>query len=546
VTGHYTHGSESIWIEGEGLISTQVGGRTGNDPDPVTESESPKATAAQALPADQAPPFRFSRVGPKGTPLSPAIIKKLARAMTVEGGGDGKIPAGFTYLGQFIDHDLTMDKTSVMLGDDISPVDMIQGRSPRLDLDSLYGNGPDDAGSAKFYEADALRLKAGTTIATPPDKAAHGHDLPRVGKGTKAQKKVALIPDPRNDENLIVAQTHTAMIRFHNRVVQRVSGAPSVPANRKFIRARKLVTLHYQWVIRHDYLPRICDDAVLDDVWANGRKLVEPNPAPDSVPTMPVEFSVAAFRLGHSMVRPTYNWNKNFFASFGSLFYMFEFSALGGNLGGEIRLISSWIADWRRMYDFKAGGRPNLKPKSRINKARRIDTLLTDVLAQLPAPVFGGDENQIPFDDLRRNLAFRNLTRASMVKLATGQQMVAKLKNLGVNVKGLTKTQILTGNGGVSLDKLTTAEKNQLAQRTPLWFYILREAEVNDGRLHGVGARIVAETFHRAMEGSQFSIVRDPSFKPSLGRDNGKFEMTDLLFFAFGGQAKEINPLGGD
>jgi hypothetical protein len=196
------------------------------------------------------------------------------------------------------------------------------------------------------------------------------------------------------------------------------------------------------------------------------------------------------------------------------------------------------------MYDFKAGGRPNLKPKSNINRARQIDTLITDPLAQLPAAVFGGSES-IPFDDLRRNLAFRNLTRASMVKLASGQQMVAKLKNLGVNVKGLTRAQILNGDGGAELDKLTTAEKNQVAQRTPLWFYILREAEVKDGRLHGVGARIVAETFHRAMEGSQFSIVRDPSFRPSLGRNDHTFEMTDLLFFAFGGQTAEINPLGG-
>ncbi len=164
------------------------------------------------------------------------------------------------------------------------------------------------------------------------------------------------------------------MIRFHNRVIQRVSGAPSVPANRKFIRARKLVTLHYQWMIRHDYLPRICDDAVVDDVFTNGRKLVEPDAAPTDVPTMPVEFSVAAFRLGHSMIRPAYNWNRIFSGRGGALFYMFDFSALGGNLGGEIRLISSWIADWRRMYDFADGGRPNLKPKSHVNRARRIDT----------------------------------------------------------------------------------------------------------------------------------------------------------------------------
>ena len=145
MTGRYTHGSQSIYIEGEGLISTQLGGITGDQPDPVNKSGTPKPTAAKKLAADQAPPFRFSRVGPKGTPLSATVIKKLARAMVVDqgaGGGDGDMPAGFTYLGQFIDHDLTMDKTKVMLGEHVRPIDLVQGRSPRLDLDSLYGNGP--------------------------------------------------------------------------------------------------------------------------------------------------------------------------------------------------------------------------------------------------------------------------------------------------------------------------------------------------------------------------------------------------------------------
>jgi len=537
------HGSESFFIEGEGLLTTQVGGRTGEEVDPVSESETPRAGAPRALAADVAPPFRFSRVGPKGTPLGAVVTKKLARAMVVEGGGDGDIPAGFTYLGQFIDHDLTMDRTSVMLGEDVRPVDMLQGRSPRLDLDSLYGNGPGDAASARFYAADGLHLRTGTTIATPPDRAKPGHDLPRIGTGpNKKAKRVALVPDPRNDENLIVAQTHLAMIHFHNRVLDKVSA--SVPDTQRFTRARKRVILHYQWMIRHDYLPRICSPSVLDDVFTNGRKLVEPAASPTSVPTMPVEFSVAAFRVGHSMVRPVYNWNRIFSGTGGGLEYMFQFSGLGGDLGAETRLITSWVADFRRMYDFEAGGHPRLKPASHVNHARRIDTLLTDPLKNLPPSVFGGPDS-IPFDDLRRNLAFRNLTRSAMVKLASGQQMVNKLKGLGVNITPLTKSQIISGNGGARLDHLTSTEKDAVNTRTPLWFYILREAELNGGRLRGVGARIVAETFHRAMEGSRFSIVRDPSWHPTLGRNDATFEMTDLIFFAFAGKKSEINPLGG-
>jgi hypothetical protein len=535
------HGSESFFIEGEGLLTTQVGGRTGDEADPVSESESPRVPTPRAL-AAEVPPFRFSRVGPKGTALGAAATKKLARAMVVGGGGAGDVPAGYTYLGQFIDHDLTMDRTDVMFGDDVRPVDLLQGRSPRLDLDSLYGNGPGDAASARFY-SDGLHLKTGTTVAVLPDRAKPGHDLPRVGKGpNKAAKRTALIPDLRNDENLVVAQTHLAMIHFHNRVLDKLPA--SVPPAERFTRARKRVTLHYQWMIRHDYLPRICQKAVLDDVFGSGRKIVEPDAVPTSIPTMPVEFSVAAFRLGHSMVRASYNWNRRFPGTAGSLDFLFAFSGTSGDMFGDVRLPSNWIADWRRVYDFPAGGRPGLAaPGGNVNRAMRIDTRLTDPLADLPLRSFGGGPS-IPDGDLRRNLAFRNLVRADMVKLASGQQMVTRLKNRGVSVTALTRAQILDGTGGAKLDHLTAAEKNAVVARTPLWFYVLREAELNDGRLTGVGARIVAETFHRAMEGSRFSIVRNPEFRPSLGRDDTTFEMTDLLFFAFGGKAG-INPLGG-
>jgi Animal haem peroxidase len=535
------HGSETFFIEGEGLLTTQVGGRSGEEPDPLSESQSARVAAPRALAADAAPPFRFSRVGPKGTGLPATVTKKLARAMTVGGGGHGDVPAGYTYLGQFVDHDLTMDRTAVMLGTDVRPVDLVQGRSPRLDLDSLYGNGPGDSASARFY-SDGLHLKTGDTVAAGDPKKV-GHDLPRVGKGSnQAARRRADIPDLRNDENLVVAQTHLAMIHFHNRVVDKLPA--STPATEKFGRARKQVSMHYQWLVRHDYLPRIVRPAVLDDVWAHGRKLVEPAAAPTSVPTMPVEFSVAAFRLGHSMIRSAYNWNKNFAGSGGTLDLLFLFSATSGDLGGDPRLPSNWIADWRRMYDFPAGGRPGLAaPGGNVNRAMRIDTLLTDPLKDLPLGAFGGGPS-IPDGDLRRNLAFRNLTRAKMVRLASGQQMTARLRSRGVDVKPLTRSQVLEGNGGARLDHLTSAEKDAVAARTPLWFYVLREAELNGGRLKGMGARIVAETFHRAMEGSRFSIVRDPAWRPTLGRDAQTFEMTDLLFFAFAGKKSEINPLG--
>ncbi|HEX2414647.1 MAG TPA: hypothetical protein VHJ37_05470, partial [Thermoleophilaceae bacterium] len=106
------------------------------------------------------------------------------------------------------------------------------------------------------------------------------------------------------------------------------------------------------------------------------------------------------------------------------------------------------------------------------------------------------------------------------------------------------KAQLRDGNNGADLSLLTAVQREAVLKNTPLWFYILREAEFNGGKLKGVGARIVAETFHRAMEGSTHSIVRDTAFKPSLGPNNKTFRMVDLLFFAFEGKKTLLAPLG--
>ena len=225
-------GSESYYVLGEGLLAESGYGR-----------EPTLAAAAESLTA----PFRFSRMGPSGVhhQLSESNRKKVANAMAGGGGGASRIPAGFTYLGQFTDHDLTFDRTVVTLGTSVTPADLLQARSPSLDLDSLYGAGPTDPGSAHFYEADGLHLRMGKTVASDGVPAKDGFDLPRVGTGsTKKARRRALIPDKRNDENLAVAQTHLAFIRFHNRV------ADSLPAGltdaQRFAQTRELVVKHYQ------------------------------------------------------------------------------------------------------------------------------------------------------------------------------------------------------------------------------------------------------------------------------------------------------------
>jgi hypothetical protein len=514
------HGSESYFVVGEGLLTESLDGR----------ERTLSATAEAAT-----PPFHFSRLGPSGIgkQLGEPNRKKIGNAMSAGGGGSSQIPAGFTYLGQFVDHDLTFDKTSVMLGENVSPPQLLQARSPSLDLDSLYGAGPTDPASAKFYKADGLHLRMGKTVAEAGIGQKQDFDLPRGEGATVKAKRKAIIPDPRNDENLAVAQTHLAFIRFHNRIVDTLPSSV-LPAQR-FDKARELAVKHYQWMLRTDYLPRICAPGVVNNVFSGGRKAFEVGVPATQTPTMPIEFSVAAFRLGHAMIRRAYNWNKIFDDGFGSIELLFAFSAGSGDLGGLPRLPSTWIADWRRLYDFGEAGKPNLTvPAAKFNRAMRIDTTLVNPLRFLPG--FPQDE--------RANLAFRNLTRAKMVRLATGQQMATFLKNNGVNLTQLTKAQLRNGNNGADLDNLTGPQRDALLKNTPLWFYILRESELNGGRLKGVGARIVAETFHRAMEGSEHSIVRDPGWRPSLGPNNTTFRMVDLLLFAFEGKKALLAPLG--
>lgn len=268
------HGSETYFVLGEGVLGESVGGRD--------------RTLAVALEA-QVPPFRFSRLGPSGInrQLGDPNRRKIAVAMIAPGGA-GPIPAGYTYLGQFVDHDLTFDKTNVMLGENVSPAQLLQARSPSLDLDSLYGAGPNDPASAKFYEADGVHLKMGRTDAIGGIPAKQGFDLPRGAGSTAAAKRKAIIPDPRNDENLAVAQTHLAFIRFHNRVVDTLPA--SVPPGQRFAKAREKVVKHYQWMLRTDYLPRIGAPGVVSNVFNQGRKAFDVDATPTDVPTMPIEF----------------------------------------------------------------------------------------------------------------------------------------------------------------------------------------------------------------------------------------------------------------
>ena len=325
-------------------------------------------------------------MGPVGgrRQLPDATLRKLGNAMAVGGGGSSQIPRGFTYLGQFIDHDLTFDKTSVTFGDSVSPAELLQAAPPRLDLDSLYGAGPADPESAKFYAADGIHLKMGKTLAFEGETARDGFDLPRGAGTTRAQKRKAIIPDPRNDENLAVAQTHLALIRFHNRVVNSLPS--SLTPTQRFNRARRIVTRHYQWMIRTDFLPRICQASVVNDVFTNGRKAFEVGVPATDVPTMPIEFSVAAYPARTLDDPAGLQLEQHLRLRVGNA--RAPLPLLGREREprrpGEAR--EHLDRGLRRLFDFREAGRDGLAvPAAQFNRAMRIDTRLSDPLRRSQA-----------------------------------------------------------------------------------------------------------------------------------------------------------------
>ena len=450
--------------------------------------------------------------------------------------GDSDIAAGITYLGQFLDHDITLDKT-VGFPEIDDAATIAQARSPSLDLDSVYGMGPEL--QPELYDPsfppESARFRIGQTseVGTPLGQGLPNaqtmlpNDLPRAGDRT------AVIPDARNDENLIVAQLHLAFLKFHNEVIDRISEPTAPPpggyetccysrpdgGDTQFHRALREVRFHYQWLIVHEFLGSIVDAAVLADVLQYGLRHYRPQPG---APFMPVEFSVAAYRLGHSMVRERYDYNRAFnddgppAITDATLSLLFAFTGKGGFLppGTHDTLPSNWIADWRRFFDF---GRPEL-----VNPARGLDTRISLQLHNLPTPSVAAEPPV--------SLPARNLLRGARVGLPTGQDVAGAL-----GVAALDEATLASGPQG------EVVRQFGFERQTPLWYYVLKEAELGGGnRLGAVGSRIVAEVIVGLLLASPHSYwSQDPSWTPTLGAAPGAFTMADLI--RLGG---DVNPLG--
>jgi Animal haem peroxidase len=418
------------------------------------------------------------------------------------------IPAGFTFLGQFIDHDLTFDPTS-SLDRQNDPESIENFRTPAFELDNIYASGR--AASPHLYDISSGRVKFLIEKLDPND-AASQDDLPRNSQN------VAIIADPRNDENVIVSQLQLAFLKFHNAVVDRVQHETLEFAD-VFAEAQRLVRWHYQWIVLHEFLPRIVGEEIIEDILNTDTPAGAPIPHRqgrdgqrhrgrrfydwENKPFIPVEFAVAAYRFGHSMVRPGYRVNANFAAAI----FRADLDPADpdpNDLRGAKRAPRRFV-QWSHFFEIDG-----IPVPATINISKRIDTVLSTPLFNLP---FSGPN--LPDDAEVTSLAQRNLLRHLTFSLPSGQ---AVAKAMGIE----------------PLDRTDLADLDEFgfARSTPLWFYILREAHIKEAgrRLGPVGGRIVAEVFIGLLQGDRQSFLRqDPNWEPTLGAEPGKFGIGDLL-----------------
>ena len=502
------------------------------------------------IPLSEAMQGRFTRLFDDALPakFDDGDLAKLAAAMTadpdipptseneVDAEENPAVTAAYTYLGQFVDHDLTLDPTSHLrqqLSKDQLTA-LVDFRTPRFDLDSLYGRGPDD--QPYLYQPDGIRLQLGAPMSgNPHDPAAV--DLPRGPNGR------ALVGDPRNDENRIVAQLHSAMLRFHNAMADRLPDAD-------FDTVRQQVRWHYQWVLVHDFLPTLINATTIGEVFphiAKGTSITADPPQfriprlrrnglfgnlqPAGLELMPVEFSVAAYRFGHSMIRPIYRLNESI--SRRQIFSTATDPA--GDLGGMRPIPLDWAIDWQFFIDLDHGNTPaqndaNDPLTRKPQHAYKIDTSLVNPLGMLPALVAVNPSS----------LTLRNLLRGQTFELPSGQTVAQAL-----GVKVIPDEELVIGKATKDDPKQPlVAISPAFANNAPLWTYVLSEAQVTSWaaqpnnpdkdtipiRLGPVGGHLVAEVFAALLEGDQTSVLHADNFTPlpELAHQ-GTFGLAELL-----------------
>jgi len=397
--------------------------------------------------------------------------------------------AGTTFLGQFVDHDLTFDATSP-LGVPTDPASSPNQRKSFLDLDSVYGGGP--VASPSLYDRSRVKLRI--------ESGGAFEDVPRGSDGR------AILADPRNDEHVMICGLQAAFIKFHNAVVDRVRADRRTSRQDVFNVSRQQVRWHYQWIVLNELLPQLVGRPLVDQILRRGRRFYRPQ-GPTS---MPVEFQGAAYRFGHSQVRPSYR--ANMAGDGGEPFFgmIFDPASEGqtdpDDMRGSCRAPRRFVG-WQTFFDFGDG---EVKPN------KTIDTKLSTPLFHLPLSAIASGEPPT-------SLPTRNLLRHITWQLPSGQAIAARM----------------------GLDQLAAADVSELSdysigldQNTPLWYYVLKEAEVMSGgvALGPVGGRIVAEVMIGVLQRDQGSFLSNRGWRPTLptrdGQVTGDFKMVDLLTIA--------------
>src|SRR3954451_6996010 len=372
----------------------------------------------------------------------------------VAGKADSRVAAVWPFFGQFLAHDITADRSPVV--DRADPARLRNVRAARANLEGLYGDGP--IGMPYLYRRDdPAKLLLSRDV----------YDLPRNDEG------VALVGDPRNDQQLFTSQMAVAFIALHNLLVSRLR-ADGVPEGDLFAEARRATIWHYQHVILHEFLPALIGADLVAELLTDGPQFFRLD---DDDPYIPLEFADAAYRYGHAQIRDRYQVN----ASFGPV-------PVFPDLMGFGPVAPEHQIDWALLID--VAGRPPAQ------RAKRIDPRLPGPLISLPTQVSGS----APGTDYA-SLATRDLQRGQAVGLASGE---AVARRLGVPVLGP--------------EQLGLAEHGWTGE-TPLWLYILKEAEVlHDGdRLGPVGGRIVGDVLVGIVDADPESFrAVDPAWTPSL------------------------------
>jgi Animal haem peroxidase len=391
-------------------------------------------------------------------------------AADAEESDDAREAAGWPFFGQFVAHDITADRSPVTHHADTRTIRNF--RTPRVNLESVYAGGP--AGSPYLFDRDdTAKLLLGVNDAGRPD------DVPRNSQG------IALIGDPRNDVHLFMAQLHVAMLKLHNLLVDRLR-EDGVDEEGLFEEARRATTWHYQWIVLRDFLPRLIGAPLTDELLGQGPRYFAGGAA-DGEPFMPFEFADAAYRYGHSQIRHRY-------LIAGEQLPVFP------DLVGFRPVPAARVLDWSTLFDLP--GRP---PPQR---AKKIDGRLPRSLIDLPVAITG----ELVDADLH-SLAVRDLERGSGVGLPSGE---AVSRELGLEPLGSAELAL----------------PDEWVGETPLWYYLLKEAEARAGgdELGPTGGRIVGEVLVGLVDRDPESFLSaDPNWRPTLAGDEDGFGIAELL-----------------